>query len=101
MAMRLVTPADMYVYHFDWSPDGKRLAAIAAPGNGDQNWWIAQLYVIDATVAAVDAAAATMKSIYKPKLQIADPKWTSDSSVAVIEGLMSDEGSTGGDVMVV
>lgn len=94
-ALRLVTPADMYVYHFDWSPDGSRLAAIAALGNGDQNWWIAQLYV-------VDGATKEMKAIYKPKLQIADPKWTSDgTSVSVIEGLMSDEGSTGGDVMVV
>src|SRR5256714_9995809 len=27
--VRIVTPADMYVYHFDWSPDGTRLAAIA------------------------------------------------------------------------
>jgi dipeptidyl aminopeptidase/acylaminoacyl peptidase len=97
--LRVVTPADMYIYHFDWSPDGKRLAAVAAPGNGDQNWWIAQLHVVD---AAVDAAAATMKPIYKPKLQIADPKWTKDgTAIAFIEGLMSDEGSTGGDVMLV
>jgi dipeptidyl aminopeptidase/acylaminoacyl peptidase len=95
--VRLVTPADMYVYHFDWAPDGKRLAAIAAPGNGDQNWWIAQLYVADG-----DAIEPKMTSIYKPKLQIADPKWSADGKhIAVIEGLMSDEGSTGGDVMIV
>jgi dipeptidyl aminopeptidase/acylaminoacyl peptidase len=93
--LRVVTPADMYVYHYDWSPDGNRMAAEAAPGNGDQNYWIAQLYV-------VDTSKATMKAIYKPKLQIADPKWVvSGNAIAFIEGLMSDEGSTGGDVMIV
>ena len=93
--LRLVTPADMYVYHFDWSPDGRKLAAVAAPGNGDQNYWIAQLHL-------VDVSKATMKAIYKPKLQIADPKWSfSGKQIAFIEGLMSDEGSTGGDVMIV
>ncbi len=90
--LRIVTPADMYVYHFDWSPDGTRIAAMAAPGSGDNNYWIAQLHV-------VDVAAATMKPIYKPALQIANPRWSPDGTrIAFIEGLMSDEGSTGGDL---
>jgi dipeptidyl aminopeptidase/acylaminoacyl peptidase len=93
--VRVVTPADMYVYHFDWSPDGTRLAAMAAPGSGDNNYWIAQLHV-------VDVAAATMAPIYKPELQIAAPRWSPDGTrIAFIEGLMSDEGSTGGDLYVV
>jgi dipeptidyl aminopeptidase/acylaminoacyl peptidase len=93
--LRMVTPADMYVYHFDWSPDGKRLAAEAAPGSGDNNYWIARLHV-------VDVARATMQPLYTPKLQIANPRWSPDgASIALIEGLMSDEGSTGGDVVLV
>jgi len=93
--LRVVTPADMYVYHFDWSPDSKRMAAEAAPGSGDANYWIAQLHV-------VDVGAATMKPIYKPELQIANPRWSPDGSqIAFIEGLMSDEGATGGDLFVV
>ncbi len=93
--LRTVTPADMYVYHFDWSPDSKRIAAVAAPGSGDNNWWIARLHVVD-----VDAA--TMKPIYKPEFRIANPRWSPDGSqIAFIEGLMSDEGSTGGDLFVV
>src|SRR5260370_4486360 len=28
--LRIVTPADMYIYHFDWSPDSNRIAAQAA-----------------------------------------------------------------------
>ena len=31
----------MYVYEFDWSPDSKNLAYLAAPGDGDDNWYIA------------------------------------------------------------
>jgi dipeptidyl aminopeptidase/acylaminoacyl peptidase len=93
--VRIVTPADMYVYHFDWSPDGKHLAAMAAPGSGDNNYWIAKLHVVD-----VDAAA--MHPIYTPQLHLAEPRWSPDSqSIAFIEGLMSDEGSTGGDLFVI
>ena len=93
--LRLVTPENMYIYHFDWSPDSKQIVAMAAPGSGDNNYWIAQLHV-------VDVAAATMKSIYKPELQIANPRWSPDGSqIAFIEGLMSDEGSTGGDLFVI
>jgi dipeptidyl aminopeptidase/acylaminoacyl peptidase len=90
--VRLVSPADRHIYDFDWSPDGAQLAATAAPGPGDDNWWIAQLYVINANSGAATA-------IYKPKLQIAVPRWSPDGKqIAFIEGLMSDEGFHGGDL---
>ncbi|HKS24087.1 MAG TPA: S9 family peptidase [Thermoanaerobaculia bacterium] len=93
--LRVVTPADMYVYHFDWAPDSRRIAAEGAPGSGDNNYWVAKLHV-------VDVLSATMRPLYTPKLQIADPRWSPDGkSIALIEGLMSDEGSTGGDVLLV
>ena len=71
--LRIVTPANLYIYHFDWSPDSKQIAAVAAPGSGDNNWWIAQLHV-------VDVASATMKPIYKPEYQIASPRWSPDGT---------------------
>ena len=90
-----VTPADIYVYEYDWTPDSRGWAAIAAHGSGDNNWWIARLYT-------VDAKDGEMHEIYKPKWQIAEPHVSPDGkSVAFIEGLMSDEGLTGGDVEVV
>ncbi|HXH41389.1 MAG TPA: S9 family peptidase, partial [Thermoanaerobaculia bacterium] len=93
--LRLVTPAGMYVYHFDWSPDGRQLVTMAAPGSGDNNYWIAKLHV-------VDVEASTMHPIYTPQFQIAEPRWSPDGkSIAFIEGLMSDEGSTGGDLFVI
>jgi dipeptidyl aminopeptidase/acylaminoacyl peptidase len=90
-----VTPADMYVYEYDWMPDGKSWVVSAAHGSGDANWWVARLY-------SADSQSGEMREIYRPKLQIADPRVSPDGrSVAFIEGLMSDEGSTGGDVFVV
>jgi dipeptidyl aminopeptidase/acylaminoacyl peptidase len=90
-----VTPADMYVYEYDWTPDGRSWVASAAHGSGDANWWVARLYV-------ANAQGGEMREIYKPKLQVADPRVSPDGkNVAFIEGLMSDEGSTGGDIYVV
>ncbi|MBV8819598.1 MAG: S9 family peptidase [Acidobacteriaceae bacterium] len=94
-AVGMGSPADRHVYDFDWSPDGKHFVATAAPGPGDNNWWIAELYV-------VDADNGTAHSIYKPKLQIAVPRWSPDGArIAFIEGLMSDEGFHGGDLFTV
>lgn len=90
-----VTRADVYVYEYDWAPDAKNWAAIAAHGSGDNNWWIARLY-------RIDAANGQLHEIYKPKWQIAEPHVSPDGkNVAFIEGLMSDEGLTGGEIYVV
>ncbi|HWY21643.1 MAG TPA: S9 family peptidase [Candidatus Acidoferrum sp.] len=90
-----VTPAGIYVYEYDWTPDGQAWAATATHGAGDANWYVARLY-------RVNAQNGEMLEIYKPKLQIAEPRVSPDgNSVAFIEGLMSDEGSTGGDVRIV
>ena len=93
-SVRQLSAADMYVYEYDWSPDGKQLALTAAHGAGDANWYVAELYILQADTGE-------MKSRYRPPQQIADPRWSPDgSSIAFIGGLMSDEGSTGGDVFL-
>jgi len=90
--LRQLSPPDLHIYDFDWSPNDKKFVATGAAGPGDNNWWIAQIYTID--VAKGNAA-----SIYKPSLEIAVPRWSPDGkSIAFIQGLMSDEGFYGGDL---
>src|SRR5437868_3540306 len=93
--LRQVSPPDLHIYDYDWSPDDKTFVATAAPGPGDNNWWIAQIYTID-------VAKGEASSIYKPSLQVAVPRWSPDGkSIAFIEGVMSDEGFHGGDLFTI
>ena len=99
-----VTPANLHVYEFDWSPDSQKLAYVAAPPPGENNWWVAQLYTGPATT---DGAATSIVDPGKEAgalhgLQLAVPRWSPDGSqIAFIGGLMSDQGATGGDVYMV
>jgi dipeptidyl aminopeptidase/acylaminoacyl peptidase len=93
-AVRTVSPPELYVHEFDWSPDGRRFVATAAPPPGDDGWYVAELFSIDAT-------SGTARSIFKPPLQIGCPRFSRDGkSVAFIAGLMSDEGVLGGEILV-
>src|SRR5436189_1450087 len=93
--LRQVSPENLHIYDYDWSPDDKAFVVTAAPGPGDNNWWIAQTYTID-------IAKGNASSIYKPSLQVAVPRWSPDGkSCSFIEGLMSDEGFHGGDLFTI
>jgi dipeptidyl aminopeptidase/acylaminoacyl peptidase len=93
-AVRLLGPADLNIYEYDWSPDGSQFAVTAAHGSGDDNWWIAELDLISATDGAV-------RTLLKPPLQMASPRWSGDGrQIAYLYGLMSDETITGGDIYV-
>ena len=88
--LRFVSPPDLYVYEYDWRPDGS-FAGTAAPGNGDSDWWIARLY-------AFDKAGPRILFTPGPREQLADPVVSPDGrTVAFVGGWMSDFGSTGGD----
>ena len=93
--LRQVSPPNLHVYDYDWSPDDKTFVATAAPGPGDNNWWIAQIYTID--IAKGDAT-----SIYKPVAASSSSALVARREiVAFIEGLMSDEGFHGGDLFTI
>ena len=90
-----LTPDDLYTYEFSWAPDGRRFVVSAAHGSGNNNWWIAHLYVIS-------AESGDQRELVAPATQVAVPRWSPDGrQVAYIGGLMSDQGGTGGDVYTV
>jgi dipeptidyl aminopeptidase/acylaminoacyl peptidase len=96
---KLITPTTLHVYEFDWSPDSKSLAYIAANPPGENNWWVAKLFTqpLAGEPKAILAPAEVAGPLHG--LQIALPRWSPDGqSIAVIGGLMSDQGSTGGDI---
>jgi dipeptidyl aminopeptidase/acylaminoacyl peptidase len=93
-ALRVVSPADLYVFEAQWSPTGTELLATAVEGSGNNNWYSARLVAI--------TPDGQVRDVARPTVQIADPQWSPDGSqVAFIGGLMSDEGVTGGDVYIV
>ncbi len=102
VAPSIATPAHLHVYEFDWAPDSKGFAYIAADPPGENNWWVAKLYTqsIGGEAKAILAPAQVSGPLHG--LQIAVPRWSPDGkTVAFIGGLMSDQGSTGGDVWIV
>ena len=101
-APKQVTPANLHVYEFNWSPDAHSFAYVAANPPGENNWWVAKLYTqqIGAEPRAILDPPTVEGSLHG--LQIAVPRWSPDGKViAFIGGLMSDQGSTGGDVWLV
>jgi dipeptidyl aminopeptidase/acylaminoacyl peptidase len=112
-----LTPAYLHVYEFAWAPDSRHIAFVAANPPGENNWWIANLYSADFTRHTTvsngdvkDRVDEEMHTLLDPQviagplhgLQIAVPRFSPDGKhIAFIGGLMSDQGSTGGDIYVI
>ena len=104
-----LTPLTLHVYEFNWAPSSKEIAYIAADPPGENNWWIAQLWAAPVHIDATSVPEQP-RSVFNPNttksalhgLQIAVPRYSPDGKrIALIGGLMSDQGSTGGDIWVV
>ncbi len=112
-----LTPANLHVYEFSWSPDSRQIVYVAANPPGENNWWVAKLYTSGMeheTTASNDVVIHNAKldvhevldtqKISGPLhgLQIAVPHFSPDGKqIAFIGGLMSDQGSTGGDIWII
>ena len=93
--LSLITPDDTFIYEYDWTPDGKGFVTTAAKGDGDDNWWIAEL-------DAFDLATGKARQIVAPhyeKYQLCMPRMSPDGqSVVFVGGIMSDFGPLGGEI---
>ena len=102
-AGRWLTPERLHVYEFSWAPNASKIAFIAANPPGENTWWIAKLYAesISSSEPRVILDPVTVPGPLHG-LQMAVPRWSPDSKrLCFIGGLMSDQGSTGGDVWVI
>ena len=92
---RQLATADVQIYEFAWSPDGERLVAIAADQPYGWSWYGARLVMIE-------AGSGDVFDLYRPEKQIARPAWSPDgSTISVISCVFSDEGMTGGDIILI
>jgi dipeptidyl aminopeptidase/acylaminoacyl peptidase len=116
-----LTPANLHAYEFNWAPNSGSIAFVAAPPPGENTWWIAKLFTKQLGPLATDCLGGGgcsyngplegfPQTIVDPQkitgplrgLQIAVPRFSPDGTqIAFIGGLMSDQGSTGGDIYLV
>ena len=103
-AVQTITPPSLHVYEFDWAPDSERITYIGANPPGENTWWIAQLYTQPTKSGAPPRSILDTSKVSGPLhgLQLAVPRFSPDGQqIAFIGGLMSDQGSTGGDLYTI
>jgi dipeptidyl aminopeptidase/acylaminoacyl peptidase len=95
-ALRAITSSDCHVFEYDWSPDGKTLAALTSPHpNPAESWYSAQLHT-------VDAATGEIRQVCQMPHQVGRLTWSPDSaSIAFVSGVMSDQGNVAGEVYLI
>lgn len=93
--LAFVTPDDTFVYEYDWTPDAKGFIGSAAKGDGDNNWWLADLDAFDLAKGTPRRIAGAQWAKY----QMSMPRMSPDGrSVVFVGGIMSDFGPLGGEI---
>lgn len=93
--LRCATGEDLQVWEFAPSPDGRKLTAIVADQPYNWAWYRSRLVTIDLETGNVS-------TLYDPPQQITRPVWSPDGNrIALISCAWSDQGMTGGDVLLV
>ena len=119
-----LTREKLHVYEFSWATNSNEITFIAANPPGENTWWIAKLYksyvphhtlptgelCVTADNAKPNCPVGDEQVIFDPVtasgplhgLQIAVPRFSPDGKqIAFIGGLMSDQGSVGGDIYLI
>jgi len=122
-AFEYITPFNRHVFEFGWAPDSNRIVFVEARPPGENNWWIATLSTMTRSRSGVPCSPdgfclatgsgglwSRSNEIFNSALstgplhglQIAVPRFSPDGEqIAFIGGLMSDQGSVGGDIYLV
>ena len=115
-----LTRVDLHVYEFSWEPSSRYIAFVGAIPPGENNWWVAKLYVQGVMrdgeggipdgvneVSEFEVGPNVVLDLQKISgplrgMQIAVPRFSPDGKqIAFIGGLMSDQGSVGGDIYLI
>jgi dipeptidyl aminopeptidase/acylaminoacyl peptidase len=90
-----VIPADITVWEYAWSPDGKQLALYYSTGPDDTDWYRGQIGVVSAEGGAV-------RQLTHLTWQARALAWSPDSQqIAYISGRWSDPGRGSGEIFKV
>lgn len=92
---RAVTPANVTIWRYAWSPDGRSFAVYFSTGPNETDWYSGQLGVVSADGGAIRQIAALSR-------QAAALAWSHDGSrLAYVLGEWSDRPLVGGDIYAV
>lgn len=90
-----VTPENLTIWEYAWSPDGQRFAVYYSAGPGETDWYRGQVGVVPAEGGAV-------RRLTQLTRQAAALAWSPDGGrIAYISGEWSDRGLVGGEVFVI
>lgn len=92
--LRQVSDADLHVWEFAWSADGSTLAALVSEEPYNWAWYGLRLVTFD-------VASGSVTELYSPGGGLTRPVWSPDGDrIALIASTWSDQGMTGGDVVL-
>lgn len=94
-AVRDVTPANLQVWEYAWSPDGSHFSLVVSRQPYEWSWY-------ESWLARMPAAGGEPTPVHRPGRQLALPVWSRDGrEIAFLAGTWSDRGSVFGDVWTV
>lgn len=90
-----VTPANVTIWEYAWSPDSERFAVYYSAGAGETDWYRGQ-------VGTVPAEGGAVRRLTQLTRQASALTWSPDGShITYISGEWSDRGLVGGEVFVI
>ncbi|MBF6590060.1 MAG: S9 family peptidase [Ktedonobacterales bacterium] len=90
-----ITPPNITVWEYAWSPDGKHIAAYYSTGPDETHWYRGQIGI-------VAASGGAPRQITHLTRQAGALAWSPDGArIAYVSGEWSDRGLVGGDLFII